>query len=269
MTRSISDDVLHRGDFVRLAYRLGRSGATGVLTIRGDGIGSSVLVLRRGFLMSGDAKAIDAGSRNNATAQRLARLAAVEMARYRFDGGTSAYPPGAVERQFRLATWARQHLERQVDSSLAQRLVRELAGVRLTIRDGLCPERSTCDDTDLRILDAMSEPRRLDQIWPLARTPRFRLLTFLHFLRSVGALRLTGVAAPPPHLRPRENDAHRLLGVTACADRATLKRAYRRLARALHPDLHPHADANRRRGLERKLAEVTQAYAELTRSAQP
>ncbi len=45
------------------------------------------------------------------------------------------------------------------------------------------------------MLVAMSSPRRLDQIWPLARTPRFRLLSFVHFLRAVGALDVEGIVA--------------------------------------------------------------------------
>ncbi len=52
----------------------------------------------------------------------------------------------------------------------------------------------------------------------------------------------------------------RLLGVDDTADADAIKRAYRRLARALHPDLQPEADAQRRRLLERRFAEVAEAY---------
>jgi len=54
--------------------------------------------------------------------------------------------------------------------------------------------------------------------------------------------------------------ARQLLGVDDAADAETVKRAYRRLARALHPDLQPDADDQRRRTLERRFAEVTAAY---------
>jgi DnaJ-domain-containing protein 1 len=110
----------------------------------------------------------------------------------------------------------------------------------------------------------MTQARRLDQIWPLARTPRFRLLAFLHFLRAVGALVGVSVvaerSAPSGGLDARQSAARRLLGVDETADAGEVKRAYRRLARALHPDLQPGVDDQRRRALERRFAEVTAAY---------
>ncbi|MBL0212767.1 MAG: DnaJ domain-containing protein [Myxococcales bacterium] len=51
-----------------------------------------------------------------------------------------------------------------------------------------------------------------------------------------------------------------MLGIDEGADLETVKRAYRRLARTLHPDLQPEADAPRRKILERQFAEVTAAY---------
>jgi DnaJ-domain-containing protein 1 len=248
---------------VRLVYRLGRSRATGVLTVSehrdGKSMEAELLVLRRGFLMTAEDDPL-----GRVASRRLARIASLQHADVHFDGGTSAYPPGAVRRQFAVAGWARKHLESQIDATRARDMVKELAGVRLVLRDELAPDASLCDKTDQRILDAMRQPRRLDQIWPIARTPRFRLLTFLHFLRSVGALTLLGVAAPVREVTPpRRDQAHRLLGVSAGADRAAVKRAYRRLARALHPDLHPSADDERRRRLERQLCAVTDAYREL------
>ncbi|MBX3157909.1 MAG: J domain-containing protein [Deltaproteobacteria bacterium] len=113
----------------------------------------------------------------------------------------------------------------------------------------------------------MAVPRRLEQIWPLARTPRFRLLAFVHFLRGIDALDLSGIGADfavsferDHPVDPRRAAALRLLGVDAAADPEALKRAYRRLARALHPDLQPNVDPERRRSLERRFAEVTAAY---------
>jgi len=252
-------EPLRRGEFVRLAYRLGRSRATGVLCVEHRGE-RQLLVLRRGFLMTA---VVDPLGRR--ASQSLARIAAFIGARYHFDGGTAAYPPGAVQRQFAIGAWARRHLEAQLDAGRARALVTSLAGVRLSVRSELAPDVAWCDETDLRILAAMKQPRRLDQLWTMARTPRFRLLSFLHFLRETEALNQDGVAAVPRLPRARhDSDAHRLLGVGEDADRQVVKRAYRRLARALHPDLHPDANDARRRSLERKLALVTDAYRELS-----
>jgi hypothetical protein len=253
-------EPLGRGDFVRLAYRLGRTSATGVLTVEVPRGKREVLVLRRGHLITTELDAL-----GRLAASRLARIAAIDGSSWSFDGGTAAYPPGASGRQLSLAHWARQHLENQLDAARAERLVTELAGVRLSIRPEHVPDAGLCDDTDQRILAAMSQPRRLDQIWPLARTPRFRLLAFIHFLRSVGALALVGVASQtvvPLPADPRAI-ALRTLGLSADAARDDVKRAYRRMARALHPDLQPGIDGDRRRQLESRLADVTAAYQRL------
>jgi|SRR5688572_5396505 DnaJ-domain-containing protein 1 len=251
---------LARGELVRTLYRLGRGGATGMLTIAVPGQRSEVLVLRRGHLITNDA---DVAGR--LASSRLARIAAAATASVTFEGGTAAYPPGAL-RQLSLVAWVRHHLESQLDAGRAVQLVEELAGARLQIRIELAPE--AVDEADRRMIEAMTAPHRLDQIASLARTPRFRLLCFIHFLRGVGALAINGVAAEPRRPAPPAEplradpllDARRLLGVEPTADVTAIKRAYRRLARALHPDLRPTLDEVRRRELEQRLAEVTVAY---------
>lgn len=57
-------------------------------------------------------------------------------------------------------------------------------------------------------------------------------------------------------------DCYKVLGLEPGVDMATVKRAYRRLAFALHPDLNPDvADASRR------FQEVNEAYVQLTQAA--
>lgn len=252
--------TLRRGELVRLIYRLGRNGASGVLKLTARSARTEVFVLRRGNAMTGEGELA-----KKALTSRLARLAAAEDVAVLFEGGvTSVIPPGS-HHTVSLMGWARGHLEAQLDSSLADALVRQLAGIRLSIRTELAPD--PLDEADRRMLVAMTLPRRLDQIWPLARTPRFRLLAFIHFLKSVDALAVEGVvaerSAPVRRIDPRRAAALELLGVEDDADLEDVKRAYRRLARALHPDLQPHADADRRRSLERRFAEVTAAYESL------
>lgn len=261
-----TSESLTRGDFPRVAYRLGRTGATGVFTVYPVRSRDEVLILRRGCLITSEH---DVSGR--AASVRLNRIAALDGATWSFDGGTAAYPPGGSNRQVPLAAWSRSHLEGQLDATRAERLIAELAGVRLSIRPEHAPE--AIDESDRRMLAAMTQPRRIDQIWPLARTPRFRLLGFLHFLRTVGALCLVGVGVDDsaPHRAPRWPSpvddgriaAMRVLGIDGELTRETVKRAYRRMARALHPDLQPGISDSRRRELEGKLREVTAAYEQL------
>ncbi len=252
---------LGRGELARFIYRLGRQHASGVLTITARLARSEVFVLRRGHAMVGEGELA-----KRTLIARLARLVGQDVG-VLFEGGiTGLLPPGATH-GVALTSWVRGHLEQQLDSSLAESIVRDLAGVRLTLRAELTPEPQ--DEADRRMLLAMAQPRRLDQIWPLARTPRFRLLAFVHFLRSVDALDAEGVVADQsaPHQTftdPRRTAALRLLGVDEAADLDAVKRAYRRLARALHPDLQPDVDVTRRRVLERRFAEVTAAYETLS-----
>jgi hypothetical protein len=63
----------------------------------------------------------------------------------------------------------------------------------------------------------------------------------------------------PPELRA-DAGAWRVLGLTPGAGPAEIKRAYKRLALAVHPDLHPDATLEERRALEVRFAEITDAY---------
>lgn len=248
-----------RGELVRLLYRLGRQAASGVLTITIAGSHrAEIFVLRRGAVMLAEGELA-----KRALVGRLVRLVALDRLDVVFEGGVTAYPPGG-QNQLPLATWSRAHLEQQLDGTLADIVLRELAGIRLSIRIELAPDPATCDEADRRMLLALAQPRRLDQIWSMARTPRFRLLAFIHFLRAVDALDVEGVVAERSartrSIDPRREAARRLLGLEDDADLESIKRAYRRLARELHPDLQPDAGGDERRTLERRFAEVTAAY---------
>ena len=257
--------TLVRGELPRLLYRLGHGEATGMLTICARLARAEVFALRRGHAVIGN----DELSRKTLTA-RLARLASQDLSLV-FEGGVAGVLPVGPTSGVPLAAWSRAHLEAQLDGALADTIVRELAGMRMVARAELAPV--AVDEADRRMLVAMASPRRLDQIWPLARTPRFRLLSFVHFLRSVGALDVEGIVAEQsrptrfpqqPPVDARRQAALRTLGLEHEGDPDTVKRAYRKLARALHPDLQPEVDVVRRRVLERRFAELTAAYESLT-----
>jgi DnaJ-domain-containing protein 1 len=56
------------------------------------------------------------------------------------------------------------------------------------------------------------------------------------------------------------HSALRVLGVSLEADSTEIRSAYRRLARAFHPDLHPSASDDERRALTARFQAVTEAY---------
>jgi DnaJ-domain-containing protein 1 len=67
---------------------------------------------------------------------------------------------------------------------------------------------------------------------------------------------------PRAHEPPvaRRHTAARVLGVSPGADASEIRSAYRRLARAYHPDLHPAASEDERRALSARFQAVTEAY---------
>jgi hypothetical protein len=75
--------------------------------------------------------------------------------------------------------------------------------------------------------------------------------------RTTGA-RTTGGAQRAP--MPADPIAWRVLGLPPGSGLEDIKRAYRRLAKSLHPDLHPLATDEERADLQSRFAEVTDAY---------
>jgi hypothetical protein len=76
---------------------------------------------------------------------------------------------------------------------------------------------------------------------------------------SAGRSASTPQSAPVLSISPCES-ALRALGLAEGAGVPEIKRAYRRLARELHPDLHPGATDGQRRLLAARFHEVTEAY---------
>ncbi|HWN68707.1 MAG TPA: DnaJ domain-containing protein [Haliangium sp.] len=286
--------VLERGELAPFLYRLGHAQVTGVLDLVPSPGGAEVLWIERGCVVTSAADPM-----GRVTARRLGGLAGMRRVRYCFAAGghTGAGSPQPGGPTLHLSGWARSHLEAQLDAQCGRVLLEELTGPRLSIAPGCAPPVAVCDEIDLRIVAAMQAPRPLHEIWRLARTSRFRLLSFLYFLRSVRALHFSGgpqaaagpagpgaigpagagVTSSPDHARQRpptldphqdtQRQAERLLGVGPGADRATIRRAYRRRARALHPDLQPQLSELQRRRLEHALAVVTEAYEQLLAAA--
>lgn len=257
--------------FAKIAYELGRTRASGTLVAEASTVPGARLTLHEGAACMG---AHDALGRL-ATAE-LDRLASLE-ARLAF----RAAPTSSSGRGLPLVTWVRQHLERGLDLDEAHRVAEDLSGATLSVVRERRPDSALLDAPERALLTALERPRRLDELGALARVSRFRLLSFLHFLHSVDALRVDQAHAelrvpPSPRRAPRREMAApprswssreaalRLLGLPPEADESLVKAAYRKLARALHPDLHPGVGEVQRRALEHRLAHVNAAYGLLT-----
>jgi DnaJ-domain-containing protein 1 len=81
---------------------------------------------------------------------------------------------------------------------------------------------------------------------------------FLHGRRRARerAVASPGTCAP-------QASAWNVLGLAPGADPAAIKQAYRRLARSVHPDLHPRATPEERRALEVRFSRIHEAYRSL------
>jgi len=91
------------------------------------------------------------------------------------------------------------------------------------------------------------------------------------FLAGRRRFRDRGAPSPSPRSAhrtlPAQHDApssaFRVLGVAPGADATEIKRAYRRLARTYHPDLHPEASEPERQALAEQFSALTLAYRSL------
>ena len=86
------------------------------------------------------------------------------------------------------------------------------------------------------------------------------------FLRGRRRARHRGAADFPGDTDATASAAARafdVLGIQPGTSGDEIKRAYRRLARTVHPDLHPHATDDERRALEARFAAITDAYRQL------
>ena len=115
---------------------------------------------------------------------------------------------------------------------------------------------ASCIGLDERPLVAMlAQPRTLEELERAQVTPAQRVWRLCAFLEVVGALSVESELSLA--------SAYALLELGEGANAEEVKRAYRRLARALHPDVHPNASPDELRELERRFAAVSAAYRRL------
>jgi len=126
-------------------------------------------------------------------------------------------------------------------------------GARLQL---VAQPHASCIGADERPLVAMlATPRTLEELERAQVTPAARVARLCAFLEAVGALSVESELSL--------GSASALLELGEGAHAEAVKRAYRRLARALHPDVHPNASPDELRELERRFAAVSAAYRRL------
>ncbi len=127
------------------------------------------------------------------------------------------------------------------------------AGARL---QRTTPPHPSCIGLDERPLVALlASPRTLEELERTQLSPPGRVARLCAFLEAVGALSVESELSLA--------SAYALLELGDGASAEEVKRAYRRLARALHPDVHPNASPDELRELERRFAAVSAAYRRL------
>lgn len=116
------------------------------------------------------------------------------------------------------------------------------------------PHASCLGQDERPLLALLQRPRTLAELAQTNVCPPPRIERLLAFLDQVGALIVTSDGLPSPWA---------VLELPDGAPLDDVKRAFRRLARELHPDRHPGLDEPARRELERRFAEVSAAYEKL------
>lgn len=149
-------------------------------------------------------------------------------------------------------------LRRQVTARLS--VIDALSDARVSFRVAVRPPRGALRGTSVGAASTHSP-------WDAPLTAR-EFLAGKRRARARAASSASGCASayargtPParPVASSPEEDAWTTLGLAPGASRVDVKRAYRRLAHAVHPDLHPQATADERRALEVRFMRITRAY---------
>lgn len=139
------------------------------------------------------------------------------------------------------------------------RALRQQLMLRLAVLEDLA-------DAQVCFRAAVSRPRGALDASPLEKTEFLvgrRRARERDAAAQSGTFRSSRPSFAPPSWDPARASAFRVLGLPFDAEADDVKRAYRRLVRAYHPDLHPDASHDEKRSLEARFAEVTAAYRSL------
>lgn len=221
-------------------------GSTGLFVVEAGG-STARLELERGWV-----HAVGNVERARSDEEAVGRLfdrvagAAVGDARSRFEPRPESSPMlGRRVTPFHPTRPLRAHFERHMAPRAG-----DFSSSRLRL--SLVPHPSCLELDEQHLVALLSAPRRFDELLPLTHRPRLERL--LRFLEAAGALLVEDATLVA---------AWAELGLAEGAPLDEVKRAWRRLARDLHPDRHPDASDDERRALEARFRAVADAYRRL------
>jgi len=157
----------------------------------------------------------------------------------------------AVE-PFRPDASIRAHLEAQTLS--IERLRERIGEQAVTV--SFPPHSSALFGEERELLARLAQAQTLEQLAALGEPPLSRILRLLLFLDALGVL-VIGLSSGELAA------AYALLELPHTASLSEIKSAYRRLARALHPDQFPQSSQAERRALADRFAAMHAAYRRL------
>jgi hypothetical protein len=156
-------------------------------------------------------------------------------------GGVTPFHPAAIVRNI-------------IDSDRPEtHLVRERVGLG-TVRVTSAPHASCLGNDERPLMAYLTRAHSFAEIDGASLCPPERAARLLTFLDAVGVLEIKFAAGDSPY---------EMLELPDGAGEDDVKRAFRRLARELHPDRHPGATTEALRELERRFALVNAAYRRL------
>ncbi len=229
-------------DIARLLYARSAALATGVLYVYSRS-GTRRIELKQGWV-----QAIDAGPSAPARPEAQLRYVMRLRAPVEFHASASMSAWRTIT-PFHPAPSIRNHTEAQ--HFQPEQVRRRIGQQRIAI--GIQPHSSCIGWDEKPLIAYMLQPHTLRDIEASGICPPLRTIRLIGFLDAVGALSLYPASHPMA-------EAYALLGLIPGATPEQIKSAYRRLARELHPDVHPQASAVERNALATRFAAIHAAY---------
>ncbi len=213
--------------------------------------------LRRVALLRGHVHAIDSGPIAPVSPEGQLRYILRQRGQAEFVDGAKLSAKFAVE-PLRPDASIRGHIEAQAVPP--EPLRTRLGQKRFTVT--LPPHSSSLHPDEQAALRFLGQARTVPELLTGGAWSPTRILRFLVLLDALGSLAV-GIASI------ELATAFRQLELSADADLIELRQAYRRLARGLHPDYHPHASPDELRTLSGRFTAVHDAYRLLLRHLSP